>query len=91
MCYGQRFHRAGALIYYLRRRDVPEWDRADDRWMKLVGTAVVLTKDGRTVLTTWRNRRNGLKHIKRKPLKGGARMSESGSTGDWARPDRSAH
>jgi hypothetical protein len=65
--YGRQFRRAGALIYYLRRRDVPEWDRADDHWMRLAGTAVILTKDGRTVITVWRNRHNGLKRIRRKP------------------------
>jgi len=65
--YGRRFHRAGALIYYLRKRDVPEWDQADDRRMRLAGTAVILTKDGRTVITVWRNLKSGLKRIKRKP------------------------
>lgn len=67
IAYGQRFHRAGALIYYLRRRDVPEWDRANDRWMRLSGSAVILTKDGRTLITAWRNRRSGLKRIRCKP------------------------
>jgi hypothetical protein len=66
MWYGQCFRQAGALIYFLRRRDIPAWDHADDRWMRLAGTAVILTKDGRQVITTWRNRRRGLKHIKHK-------------------------
>jgi hypothetical protein len=65
--HGQRFRRAGALIYFLRRCDIPEWDQATDDWTRLIGTAVVLTKDGRMVLTAWRNRRDGLKRIKRKP------------------------
>jgi len=66
MNYGFRLHRAGALIYYLRKRDIPEWDRSDDACMRLAGTAVVLTRDGRRLITTWRNQRNGLKRIKHK-------------------------
>jgi hypothetical protein len=65
--YGQCFHRAGAKIYYLRRRDIPEWDRNNDQLAKLIGTALILTKDGRTLITAWRNQHNGLKHIKQKP------------------------
>jgi len=65
--YGQCFHQAGALIYYLRKRDLPAWDRLDDHWLRLAGTAVILTKDGRRVITTWRNPQRGLKHIKCKP------------------------
>lgn len=67
LVYGQKFHKAGALIYFLRNRDIPDWDRSDPELMRLVGTAVLLTKDGRLVVTVWRNRSNGLKHIKRKP------------------------
>lgn len=65
--YGQKFNKAGALIYYLRKRDIPAWDRSDPQWMRLAGTAVILTKDGRRVITVWRNNRRGLKKIKNKP------------------------
>jgi hypothetical protein len=65
--YGERFRKAGALIYYLRKRDIPDWDRSDPQWMRLAGTAVILTKDGRRVITVWRNRHKGLKNIKKKP------------------------
>jgi len=61
--YGQRFHRAGAEFYYLRRRDIPEWDLASDL-SRLAGTAIILTKDGRTLITIWRNQRHGLKNIR---------------------------
>ena len=67
IAYGQRFRRAGALIYYLRKRDIPEWDRSEKQLTRLAGTAVILTKDGRRVITVWRNRQNGLKRIKHKP------------------------
>lgn len=79
LAYGQRFHRAGALICYLRGRDVPEWDRANDRWARLAGTAVILTRDGRTVITAWRNRRSGLRRIKHKPAYDAAREEQ----GEW--------
>lgn len=67
MTYGQRFNKAGAQIFYLRRADIPEWDRAVDERIKLVGSAAILTRDGELILTVWRNRRTGLKHIKHKP------------------------
>lgn len=67
LLHGQRFHRAGAMIYYLRRRDVPACDRKNDVWMHLAGTAVVLATDGCTVITVWRNQKNGLQRIRRKP------------------------
>lgn len=65
--HGIRMRKAGALIFFLRKRDIPEWDRLDDRWMRLAGTAVILTKDGRRVITVWRNQKYGLKRIKCKP------------------------
>jgi hypothetical protein len=65
--HGKHYHQAGALIYYLRRRDIPAWDQANDEYARLAGTAVVLTKDSRCVITTWRNLRSGLKHIRCKP------------------------
>lgn len=67
IAHGQHYHQAGVLIYYLRRRDIPSQDRQINRWMRLDGTAVVLSKDGQRVITVWRNQRNGLPRIKRKP------------------------
>lgn len=65
--HGQSFHRAGVLFYFLRSRDVPVYDRCNENITRLVGTAVVLSKDRQTVITIWRNSQRGLKHIKRKP------------------------
>jgi hypothetical protein len=65
LIYGQPFHRAGAEFYYLRRRDIIEGELASDLY-RLDGTAILLAKDGQTIITTWRNRRSGLKHIRRK-------------------------
>lgn len=59
--------KAGARIFYLRACDIPEKDQAIDRWSKLVGSAVLLSSDGQVIITVWRNRRTGLRRIKRKP------------------------
>ena len=64
--YASRYHRAGAFIYYLRLRDVPPSDRCRDWAARLVGTALVVSRDGSALLTIWRNRRNGLKQIRKK-------------------------
>ena len=64
--FGSRYHRAGALIYFLRRQDVPSFDQRVDWITCLIGTALVVAKDGCTLLTAWRNRRNGLKLILKK-------------------------
>jgi len=64
--HGERLHRAGAVFYYLRECDLKEEQHKDDDITRLIGTAVVLSKDSKTVLTVWRNRKNGLHHIRRK-------------------------
>lgn len=62
--YGQRLHRAGAVIYYLRKRDIPLWDQNQSIYMRLAGSAVVFSRDGRAIITVWRNCQKGLKHIR---------------------------
>lgn len=64
--YGSRFRGDGALIYFLRRQDLPPPDRRRDWAEHLVGTALVFSKDGLTLITVWRNRRSGLKVIRKK-------------------------
>lgn len=64
--FASRFHKGGALFCYLRLQDLPLEDRNRDFAMSLVGTALVLTPDGKTLLTAWRNRRTGLKLIRKK-------------------------
>ena len=65
--FGQCFHRSGAVIYFLRCVDIPADDQADDEITRLAGTALVFSRDEKTLLTVWRNRRKGLKLIRRKP------------------------
>ena len=55
--YGRRYHQAGALVYYLGQRDIPKEDRRLDACMRLEGTALIMARDMRTLITVWRNRR----------------------------------
>ncbi len=64
--YGRRYHQAGALLYYLGQRDIPEPDQRYDMCSRLAGTAVVMSRDGRTVITVWRNRNIGRKRLQTK-------------------------
>lgn len=65
--HGQETHCAGARLVYLRRKDIPESCRRVDKFARLEGVTVVLSSDSPTVMTLWRNRRHGLRHIRRKP------------------------
>jgi hypothetical protein len=62
------YHRAGVIFYYLRDRDIPRPDQKVETLSKLAGTAVVASKDKQNIVTVWRNRQNGLKLIKCKPV-----------------------
>jgi len=64
--FASRHHCGGVLIYYLRRQDVPLSDRRSDFAMRLVGTALVMSRDGHALLTAWRNRKSGMKQIRKK-------------------------
>ena len=61
--YGELHFGAAAVFYFLGKDDIPA---ADSRRMdRLQGAAVVTTFDG-YVLTVWRNRKEGMKTIRRK-------------------------
>lgn len=64
--FGSRIRNSGALFFYLRKRDLPVEDQHRDWANHLVGTALVMSKDGSSLLTVWRNRKNGLKNICKK-------------------------
>jgi hypothetical protein len=64
--FSSRYHQGGALICYLRREDLPPADRSWDWANHLVGTALVFDRYGRALITVWRNRRSGLKNIRKK-------------------------
>ena len=63
-------HCAGTVQIHLRRKDVPMYLQSNDRLMRLVGVTLVLDRDESTLITLWRNRKNGLRHIRRKPRYG---------------------
>lgn len=58
------YHAAGATIYYLRQIDIPAAEQ--HRQKRLAGTAIIKAKDRPQVITTWRNRKNGLRNIRHK-------------------------
>lgn len=56
LLYGQSWHKAGAIMVHLRRKDLPASDQFDQRRQQLVGTTIVMTTTGeRVVLTAYRN------------------------------------
>jgi hypothetical protein len=64
LAHGALHYAAGAAIVYLRKADIPRPDRQE--FGRLEGTAVVLTPDRTLIITVWRNRRRGARHIRRK-------------------------
>ena len=66
--HGQEVHRAGAIMITLRQRDIPQEQRHSAIIARLEGTTIVLSREEPLVLTDWRNRRSGSKHIRRKPV-----------------------
>lgn len=64
--YGKCYHRAGAMFFYLRGKDIPKKQRKDNRIAQLEGATVILSRDAPAILTVYRNRDRGLRHIKRK-------------------------
>lgn len=68
LLYGQPWHKAGAVIIYLRLKDLPPALQADQRWQQLVGVTVVLpAAREQLILTAYRNHSTGLHAIKSKP------------------------
>lgn len=65
--HGYTVHRAGAVLVSLRGKDIPKTLRANDQFARLEGVTVVLSRENPIVLTVWRNRRQGLQHIRHKP------------------------
>ena len=64
--HGKAFHTGGVVVIYLRDHDIPTHDRQFPQIARLAGTALVLSLDKRTIITIWRDRKNGMKYLKRK-------------------------
>jgi hypothetical protein len=65
--HGQEVHCAGAVLITLRRKDIPEELQTQNEFTRLEGVTVVLSREESVVMTVWRNRRQGLRHIRDKP------------------------
>ena len=68
--HGQRHHRAGAIFFFLRGRDILKDRQMNQEYSRLEGTVVVLSRERSRILTVYRNRKGGLQHIKQKPRYG---------------------
>lgn len=66
MGHGRVINRAGAVFVHLGRSDIPDEDRAEPSITRLEGVTLVLSAVEPIVLTVWRNREQGLRHIRRK-------------------------
>lgn len=65
--HGRRVHNGKAVFVHLGKRDIPVVDRRLTRWSRLEGTILVLDAGTGCHLTTaYRNRRSGIRDIKRK-------------------------
>lgn len=54
---GERLRKAGAIFYRLRKKDVPKGLRRDDKYAKAIGSTVVVSKEGHSVVTVYRNQK----------------------------------
>ncbi len=66
ICHGQRYHAAGVIHCFLGKKNIPEADQKADKIRRLEGATVLLdSKEGKAVITVYRNR-SAWKKIRRK-------------------------
>lgn len=65
MRYGRELYTAGAVFYFLGRRDIPEHLKPIPQVTRLEGTVVVMASDADIIVTAYRNR-HAIKDIRRK-------------------------
>ena len=65
LTYGKRTHSAGALFIFLRKRDIPDEFRTDDRVTKLEGTTLVISTDDNSLITLYKNK-GGFRKLRKK-------------------------
>lgn len=53
--YGRKFHRTGAVFYFLGRRDIPKNLRCDPTYARLEGITLLCSQD-EILITAYRNR-----------------------------------
>lgn len=65
LTYGHKLRRSGSLFFFLGKRDIPvELSRLDNKIAKLEGTLLVLSSDGKELITVYKNRK-AIQKIKR--------------------------
>ena len=64
--HGRTFHCSGAVLVHLCSKDIAAEDRADAAITRLEGATVVFDDSESVILTVWRNRNRGSRHISRK-------------------------
>ena len=67
LAHGTEINCAGARLVHLKCKDIPKSVCHDDQFARLQGSTVVLSKESPVVMTVWRNRQKGLRHISHKP------------------------
>jgi hypothetical protein len=60
--YGQCYRAADAIFYLLLSKGIPEHER--HKMSRLIGTAVIVSKDHSTIISCWRNRQKGTRNIR---------------------------
>ncbi len=61
--YGQRYYKEGIIHVFLGARDIP--DDLYNRYGRLEGTVILVSPSG-TIITVYRNRKDGARKIRRK-------------------------
>jgi hypothetical protein len=61
--YGALYYAGSAVTYFLAKVDIPKLDRR--QYERLEGVAVVTSYEG-WIITVWRNRKHGARHIRAK-------------------------
>ncbi len=64
--FGSILRRAGAVHVHLRQKDIPANMRHRDQLTRLIGATLVLDRTASIVVTVWRNRKHGLRHVRHK-------------------------
>lgn len=68
--HGHETHCAGTIMVACRHKDIPEERLIQDQFRRLDGVSVVMNRVEPVVITVWRNRKQGSRHIRRKPRNG---------------------
>lgn len=63
--YGKKLYRSGVFFVFLGRHDIPFECQNDDRFSKLEGITLLISKDSGCLITAYKNK-HALKQIKRK-------------------------